>query len=92
MTFLLAAFGFLRNSWIGKAAIIAGGVLLTLLMVFAAGGRSQRAKQKLANLENYVDVQKRVDQTTEDAARLAGAMSDDELADSLRGHHGAFRE
>ena len=92
MTFLLTAFGFLRNSWIGKMTIIAVGVLLTVLMVFAAGGRSQRAKQKIANLENYVDVQKRVDRTTEEAARLAGAMSDDDLDDSLRRHTGAFRE
>ena len=92
MTFLLTAFGFLRNSWIGKAALIAGGVLLTVLMIFTAGGRSQRAKQKIANLENYVDVQKRVDRTTEEAARMAGALSDDELDDSLRGHSGAFRE
>ena len=92
MTFLLAAFGFLRNSWIGKATIVVAGVLLTVLMVFTAGKRSQRTKQKITNLENYVDVQKRVDRTTEEAARMVGALPDDELDDSLRGHPGAFRE
>ncbi len=92
MTFLLTAFGFLRNSWIGKVLAIAGGVLMMVLLVFSAGGRAQRKKQKIANLENYVDVQKRVDQTLEDAARAVGAMSDDELNDSLREHPGAFRE
>ncbi len=92
MTFILAAFGFLRNSWVGKVTIIVGAVLFAMLMIFSAGGSAQRKKQKIANLENYVDVQKRVDQTLEDAARLTGAISDDDLNDSLREHPGAFRE
>ncbi len=92
MTFLLTAFGFLRNSWIGKALAIAGTVLMMVLLVFSAGGRAQRKKQKIANLENYVDVQKRVDQTLADAARAVGSISDDDLDDRLRKHPGAFRK
>ncbi len=92
ISFALAAFGFIRNSWVGKVVIIVGGVLFAMLMVFSAGGRAQRKKQKIANLENYVDVQKRVDRTLEDAARLTGAISDDDLDDRLRKHSGAFRE
>ncbi len=42
MTFLLTAFTFLRNSWIGKALIIAGGVLMAVALVFSAGGRAGR--------------------------------------------------
>ncbi len=42
MAFLLTAFGFLRNSWLGKVAVIAGGVLMAVLLVFAAGGRAGR--------------------------------------------------
>ena len=92
MTFLLTAFAFIRNSWIGKVTLVVGGALFAVLMIFGAGKRSQRKDQYISNLENYVDVQKRVDRTTEKAARLVGALPDDELDDSLRGHPGAFRE
>ncbi len=88
----MTAFGFIRNSWVGKAAIIIGGALMAVLFVFAAGKRSQRKDHHIENLENYVDVQKRVDQTKEEAARSVGAMSDDDLNDSLRKHPGAFRK
>ena len=92
MTFLLTAFAFLRNSWIGKVTLIVGGALFFTLLVFTAGGRAKLKNLKIAKLENYVDVQKRVDQTLEDAARLTGAISDDDLDDRLRKHSGAFRE
>ena len=92
MTFLLTAFAFIRNSWIGKVTLIVGGALFAVLMIFGAGKRSQKKDQHISNLENYVDVQKRVDQTLEEAARLTGAISDDDLDDRLRKHPGAFRE
>ncbi len=92
ISFALAAFGFIRNSWVGQAAIILGGALLAVLMVFAAGKRAARKDQRISNLENYADVQKRIHKTAEETARLVGAMSDDELNDSLRKHPGAFRE
>ncbi len=92
ISFALAAFGFIRNSWIGKVTIVIGGAVLFAMMIFSAGGRAQRKNQRIKNLENYVDVQKRVDQTLEDAARLTGAISDDDLDDRLRKHPGAFRE
>ena len=92
MTFLLTAWSFLRNSWVGKVTLIVGGVLIAVLMVFSAGGRSQRKSQKIANLENYVDVQKRVDASLEEAKHSVGAMSDGDLDDRLRRHPGAFRE
>ncbi len=91
LAFVMTAVGFVRNSWVGKVAIIIGGALIAVLFVFTAGKRAQRKDQKIANLENYVDVQERVDETLEDAARRVGAMSDDDLNDSLR-KHGAFRE
>lgn len=92
MGILFTAFAFLRNSWIGKVTLIIGGALLVLFMAFFAGGRSQRKSQKITNLENYVDVQKRVDQTLEDAAHSVGAISAGDLDDRLRKHPGAFRE
>lgn len=92
MTFLLAAFGFLRNSWIGKVLAIAAAGAVAVLLVFSAGGRAQRRKQKITNLEGYIDVQKRVDRTAEEAARAVGAMSDDELNERLSRHPGALRK
>ena len=92
MTFLLAAFGFLRNSWIGKALAWAGALIVMVLLIFSAGKRAQKKDQRISKLENYVDVQKRVDRTLEDAARLTGAISDDDLDERLRKHPGAFRE
>ncbi len=92
MAFLLTAWGFLRNSWVGKVTLIVGGVLLAVLMVFSAGGRAQRKNQKIKNLENYVDVQKRVDKTLDAARHSVGAMSSGDLDDRLRKHPGAFRK
>ena len=92
ISFALAAFAFIRNSWIGKVTLIVGGALFAVLMIFGAGKRAQRKDQHISNLENYVDVQRRVARTTEEAARLVGALSDDDLNDRLRKHPGAFRE
>ena len=92
MTFLLTAFAFLRNSWVGKVTLIVGGALFAVLMVFGAGKRAQRKNQHIATLENYVDVQKRVDASLEEAKHSVGAMSDGDLDDRLREHPGAFRE
>ena len=92
MTFLLAAFGFLRNSWIGKALIIAGGVLMAVLLVFSAGGRSQRKKQKIKNLEEYIDLRERADETADQTTRDLDGISDDDLNLRLRDHDGAFRD
>ena len=91
MPFLLGLFSFVRNSWIGKALAIAGGVLMAVLLVFSAGKRAQRGKTKVANLENHIDIQARIDATKEDAARRVGVLSDDEL-DSKLSKHGAIRK
>ena len=90
--FLATAWSFLRNSWMGKMVLIIGGALFAVLMIFGAGKRAQRKDQRISSLENYVDVQKRVDLTLEEAARLTGAISDDDLNERLRKHPGAFRE
>ena len=92
ISFSLAAFGFIRNSWIGKVLAWAGALIVMGLLIFSAGGRSQRKDQHIANLENYVDVQKRVDASLEEAKHSVGAMSDGDLDDRLRRHPGAFRE
>ncbi len=92
MTFLLAAFGFLRNSWLGKVLAIAGGVLMAVLLVFSAGGRAQRKKQKIKNLEAYIDLRERADKTADQTARDLDGISDDDLDRRLRVHDGAFRD
>ncbi len=92
MTFLLAAFGFLRDSWIGKAALIAGAALMAVLLVFSAGGRAQRRKQKIKNLEAYIDLSERADGTADQTARDLDGISDDDLNRRLRDHDGAFRD
>ena len=92
MTFLLTAFAFLRNSWVGKALAWAGALIVMVLLIYSAGGRAQRKDQHIANLENYADVQKRVDASLEEAKHSVGAMSDGDLDDRLRRHPGAFRE
>ena len=92
MIFLATAWSFLRNSWIGKVTLFVGGALLFTLLVFTAGGRAKLQKLKIKNLENYVDVQKRVDASLEEAKHSVGAMSDGDLDDRLRRHPGAFRE
>ena len=92
MTFLLTAFAFLRNSWVGKVTLVVGGAVFAVLMAVGYGKRIQRKDQHIANLENYVDVQKRVDASLEEAKHSVGAMSDGDLDDRLREHPGAFRE
>ncbi len=91
MSFLLAAFGFLKNSWIGKALALAGGVVAAVLLVFAAGGRAQREKQKIKNLEQYIDLRKRADKTADQTARDLDGISDDDL-DTRLCDHDAFRD
>ncbi|MCH7522039.1 MAG: hypothetical protein IIB42_10130 [Candidatus Marinimicrobia bacterium] len=84
MTFLLVAFDFLRNSWIGKALAIAGGILMAVLLVFSAGGRAQRKKHKIKNLEEYIDLHKRADKTADQTVRDMDGISDDDLNRRLR--------
>ena len=88
----LIAFNWLRSSWLGKALAIAAGVLMALALARQSGKRAARGEQREANLRNWIDVTERGRDAKEDAARSVGAMSDDELADSLRKHPGAFRE
>ena len=92
MTFLLAAFGFLRNSWIGKALAWAGALIVMVLLIFSAGGRSQRKKQKIKNLEKYIDLRERADETADQTTRDLDGISDDDLNRRLRDHDGAFRD
>ncbi len=91
MGFLFTAFTFLRNSWIGKVTLIVGGALFAVLMVFTAGKRAQRKSQKIANLEEYIDVRGRADKTADQTARDLDGISDDDLHRRLR-DHGALRD
>ncbi len=91
MAFLLTAFTFLRNSWVGKALIVAGGVLMAVLLVFSAGGRAQKKKQKITNLEEYIDVHERADKTADQTLRDLDGISRDDVTRRLR-KHGALRD
>lgn len=84
-------FSFL-GSKLGKYAAIAGGVLLAALAIFRAGSRSAKRKQKVKNLEEYIDVNKRAREAEADAAREVGALDDDKLNRRLRDQHGALRD
>jgi len=92
MSFILAAFGFLRNSWIGRALAVAGGVLVAVLLIFSAGKRAQRREAKTARLEEYIDVRKRADKAADQVVRDLDGISDDELVVRLRDKFGAVRD
>ena len=91
MTLLLTVFGFLRNSWVGKALIIAGGALMAVLLVYTAGGRAQNKKQKIKNLEEYIDVRERADKVADKTVQDLDSISRDDVHKRLR-KHGAFRD
>lgn len=88
MGFLLT---FLRNSWVGKVIVIAGGALMAVLLVYSAGGRAQRKKQKIENLEEYIDLRERADETADQTLRDLDGISHDDLTRRLR-KHGALRD
>ncbi len=91
MVFLSTAFAFLRNSWVGKALAFAGGALMIVLLVFSAGGRAQKKKQKIKNLEEYIDLRERADKTADKTIRDLDGISRDDLTRRLR-KHGALRD
>ena len=88
---LFTAFGFLRNSWVGKVVAIAGGVLMTVLVVYSAGGRAQKKQQKIKNLEEYIDVRERADKVADETVQDLDGISRDDVHKRLR-DHGAFRD
>ena len=90
-SFLFTAFGFLRNSWIGKVVIIAGGALMAVLVVYSAGGRAQKKQQKIKNLEEYIDVRERADKVADETVQDLDGISRDDVHKRLR-DHGAFRD
>ena len=90
-SFLFAAFGFLRNSWVGKIAIIAGGALMAVLLVYSAGGRAQKKQQKIKNLEEYIDVRERADKVADETVQDLDSISRDDVHKRLR-DHGALRD
>ena len=90
-SFLFTAFGFLRNSWVGKVVIIAGGALMAVLVVYSAGGRDQKKKQKIKNLEDYIDLREKADETADQTLRDLDGISHDDLTSRLR-KHGALRD
>ena len=90
-SFLFTAFGFLRNSWVGKVAIIAGGALVALLLAYSAGERGREKKQKIKNLEEYIDVRERADKVADETVQDLDGISRDDVHKRLR-DHGAFRD
>ena len=84
MGFLLAAFGFIRDSWIGRALAAAVGVLVAVLLIFSAGKRAARKDQRLKNLEGWIDAKKSADKTADEIARGLDGISDDDLNRRLR--------
>ena len=89
--FLFTAFGFLRNSWVGKVVAIAGGALMAVLVVYSAGGRAQKKQQKIKNLEEYIDVRERADKVADKTVQDLDGISRDDVHKRLR-DHGAFRD
>ena len=86
--------GFLRRlTW---QQVLAGAVAVGGWLLWTLGQRKGRkgaeAKQEQANMENYIDVQKTIDDAKIKAARDVGALSDDDLNERLSKHPGAFRE
>ena len=84
ISFLLGAVGFVRNSWVGRALAVAGGALVAVLLVFSAGKRAQRQRQKIANLEGYINARKTADKAADEIARDLDGISDDDLNRRLR--------
>ncbi len=64
---------------------------MTVLLVFSAGGRAQRKKQKIVNLEEYIDVRKRADKTADQTLRDLDGISRDDVTRRLH-KHGALRD
>ncbi len=92
MSFLLVAFGFIRNSWIGRALAMAAGISAAVWLIFFAGKRSQRKEQEIENLNEYIDVRKRADEAADAARKVGGTLSDAELVARLRKHRFAIRD
>ena len=91
MSLLLGAFGWFRSSRIGQFMAMIGGVLFVLWMAYLKGGRNAVMKQRVANLEGYIDVTKRGEEAAVDAARRVGALSDSDLNKRLH-KSGALRD
>jgi len=91
MPFILAAFGWLRNSWLGKALAAAFAVLAAVFLIYRKGKSDARREQETENLENYIDTGRHANEARQKAAREVGALTDDELNDRLR-RRGNLRE
>ncbi len=86
MPFFLAAFTWARTTWIGKALALAGGVLIAVALVFAAGGRAARQKRKVKDLDEYIEFRHRADRTADRTLRELDGITDSELERRLRKH------
>ncbi len=80
----LGAFSWLRSSKLGQMIMMAGAVMLAIFIIYTKGQRDQRRKQRVKNLEEYIDVNQRADRTREDTARRLEGMSEEDLNDQLR--------
>ena len=92
MPFLLGAFTWFRSTWLGKALAVTGAVLIAILFVYRKGKSDARKDQKIKNLEEYADVNKRAREREVVAARRAGQLDDSERADRLREHGGLRKD
>jgi hypothetical protein len=62
---VMGGFSWLKNSTVGRYAIMAGGLLLTVFFIFNQGKAAQRKKQKLDDLEFGADIRRRTDEAEE---------------------------
>ena len=81
---LIGAFNFLKNSWLGKALAIAGGIFMALFLARRSGRKAAEAKQERINLEAHIETGKRANKAADAARAVGGDLSDDELHDKLR--------
>jgi hypothetical protein len=76
---------------LGGYAMAALALVGLYLGIKRKGRKEAEAEQERRNMENYVDTTRRAREAEQEAARRAGAMSDDEL-DSLLRKRGTLRE
>ena len=84
MSFILAAFGFLRNSWIGRALAVAGGVLVAVLLIFGAGRRIGRKGAEAKEGRRKAEAAQDMKEIRDEVEGLPDAARRDELRRFVR--------
>ena len=78
--FLLSAFGWLKNSWLGKAVAIAGAVLMALWLARRSGAKAAQAQEQIRKAEAAQDMK----EIRDEVESLPDADRRDELGRFVR--------